>query len=222
MEIREHIRNAVRKAFPYEGELRISSIDMVPGEPCFVAEVFSARGTEFTRAARLIQPGDAQPVSRVVRADVGATFLDDPDDLMAGRERSLRQLQISLHNMKIGMADTACPYPQENLVAVRNRPFDLFRLQGRFFHDSRSVDANGLHILSPVRPLNVTVKNQEDVRGTKLPRRRGKVKHRKEEVVRGLLTSQRCVFPVVIRIRNVPTCPSNNFFLQAKVSAQRF
>src|SRR5215469_8857528 len=70
--------------------LRISAVDVVPGELGVLAEILAAASAVDARAVDPSQPRHADAIARGEGVDAFTRLLDDADDLMSEHERQFR------------------------------------------------------------------------------------------------------------------------------------
>ena len=100
-------RQMIRKGVRDDHRLGIAPVDMVAGEAGAIAQVLIASPAEVAGAARLVEPGDTDPIPLSESCRCCAAALDDAHDLMAGNQRQPGKRKLPLDGMEIGVTEAA-------------------------------------------------------------------------------------------------------------------
>ncbi len=116
--------------------LRIAAVDLITREPRRIAEIFTAFPAVAAVAARVAEPWNADPLTRL-EVCAGSQGRNMPHNLMAGDDRQLRLFEIAVDNMQVGTAHTTSGDLDQHLASAGHGNRHLKRAQlltGSFHH----------------------------------------------------------------------------------------
>jgi hypothetical protein len=112
--------------------LRVAAVDVPSGEAREIAEVLPPAETVPPATASPPQPRNTHPRSRLERL-TGPCLLaatdHGSDDLMAGNDRRLGNLDLPVEQVQVGAANAACVHSHEDLVGSRLGVWQIHRAQ---------------------------------------------------------------------------------------------
>ena len=108
-----------------------TAIPGVPGEEGTIAEILHAVLAERANAAGISEPGNSDPVTDPVRADVAADEIDAADDFMAWNDRILDTWKLRIDDMKVGPANAAGAHADANLSVAGHGVCAFLHLERR-------------------------------------------------------------------------------------------
>ena len=94
----------------------IAAVARVAGEKRVVAQVFALRRAIGTATAGVAEPWHADALPGFQAGDAGAERIDDPDDLVARRDRKPRLRQFAVDDVEVCAADSAGEDAQANFA----------------------------------------------------------------------------------------------------------
>ncbi len=101
-----------------DGQLGVAAVGVPSGERRVDAEVLVAAPAEPAPAARVAQPGDADPLADVEPRRSRPASLDGADDLVAGHDPWPVRREVALGEVQVGAADAA----RETRTRISPRP----------------------------------------------------------------------------------------------------
>ena len=113
-----------------DGQLGITAIDLIPGEPGAVAQILATAAAIFADPAGPAEPRHADPVADREAVDLRPLLDDRTDDLVAEDERQLGIGKLAVDDMQIGAAHRAGAHRNQHLLRPRTR-------RGQFRRDQR-------------------------------------------------------------------------------------
>src|SRR5690606_38818055 len=102
-----------------------AAVDLVAGEARRIAQILVARATVRTGAAGVAEPRDADALAEREARDAGAERVHTADDLVAGNDRPLRMLEVTVRDVEVGAAHATGRDLDPHLACCRLRPRDL-------------------------------------------------------------------------------------------------
>jgi hypothetical protein len=133
-EISEPVRDRKAKALVRDNPFGVAAVEVEAGEARAVAEILAARATEQALAARPAELRHAEPAAVVRLAH----------DLVARNERQLRTIELAVHDVQVGTADSAGPNAQQEVARPRARRRHVPKAQ----LPSSAVENHGPHRLA--------------------------------------------------------------------------
>jgi hypothetical protein len=120
---------------------RETAVAGIAGEGRPVAKVFRAGAAVRANSASMAEPRHTDAPPEPFLIDAGAKRIDDTDDLVAGYKRQLRTFQLTVDDVQVSSADSACLHtnPDFTLTGQWIRPLD------RLERNSRFLQNHGLH-----------------------------------------------------------------------------
>ena len=116
---RGHVVSLVRKNNGVSGisehVRRIPSIARVPSKDRIIAEILTSVAAEFTRSAGLAEPWNSNALANG-KHRAWSQRIDVPDDFVARHDWQHSKRQISINDVEIGAANSACADPDPHLI----------------------------------------------------------------------------------------------------------
>ena len=125
----ESVGNGKTKTRIGHGKVGVTAINVVAGEACAIAKIFTTGPAELTFTTRPAQPRNADPIALAKSFYIASNFFDASHDFVSGNQRQLRGRQFAIDNVKIGAADGAGGNAQEDLPGIRSWFENVAQLQ---------------------------------------------------------------------------------------------
>src|SRR6266581_1630361 len=109
------VRQTKTKSRVDDGEIGVTTVNGIAGEPRAIAKILARRSTITAFAAGPGEPGDADALANGKSLDAFADLFEAADDLVAGNERQFRIRQFTIDHMKVGATNRACFNADEQL-----------------------------------------------------------------------------------------------------------
>ena len=129
LEIRQLLRQRIDEVDRRHEVLGKAAVAGPARELGLLTQVLPARRAEAARAARGVEPRDADPPPHInpgLRNDRFAQRLDRPHHLVAGNQGAPAHLELALHDVQVGAADAAGIDLDQQMPRGRGRGLDLF------------------------------------------------------------------------------------------------
>jgi hypothetical protein len=118
LEVAQSGRQPHRERLGHRHRVGVPAVDRPPGELGSDAQVLLAANAELAAPTRPVQPRDADAIADGERHTPVAQGVNDADDLMTRDDGERRQREVTLDDMQIGAATSACGHSEPH-AAVR-------------------------------------------------------------------------------------------------------
>jgi|SRR5215475_13614397 len=153
----------MREVFANYTDICIASIDVIAGKPCLLAEILFILPAEIAGSVRGIKPGDADAITFFKVANVGASSIDDTDNLVSGNDGEIRKHQVTLDDVQVGVAHAAAANTDANFSWSGLRFRDFGQPQWSLLRGSRLFQEHRAHGVILVDPLEEQAGASDDV-----------------------------------------------------------
>jgi hypothetical protein len=107
MLVGEDVRNWIAELSRHDAVFRVAAVDVISSETAIEAEVLEPSTTVFAAAVSRVQPCDPNAISFSIGGNVGASRVDDADDLVSRNDRAFVRREVAFDSMQVGMAKSA-------------------------------------------------------------------------------------------------------------------
>jgi hypothetical protein len=145
--VRESTRKWVGEVLPHDTILGVAPMNVITGEAGLIAEVFAVPQAVGTCAIGRGEPGNSYAIACLEIVNTGTEGIDQANDLMSGNDGDFGKRQVTLHDVKVGVANGTTSDPDANFAETRFLSRKFGQTQRRVVSGFRGLEQQGAHLL---------------------------------------------------------------------------